>query len=65
MNLESMKEAVEDARVTMVRADLMADNLAALLIGRLRYVSSSNLDQLKREISGFNLRTWEWKRGER
>jgi len=56
-----MRDAVEDANTTLRAADRCANDLAYLLRGRLRHVSGTNLEALKRELKNFNMHTYLWK----
>lgn len=63
-NLDSMILAVSEAESTLRSADLVAEKLARLLIGRLRRVPSAwVLRELKRELGQYNVRTSKWKEG--
>ena len=55
-------QAICNARRLEAITDWMAEDIASLIVGRLHQVSSTTLDQLKRELQGFNLRTQEWRK---
>lgn len=62
MGIDELREAVSDARSKLRSADRVADDLADLLVGRLRKgVSAYKLKQLKRELRDFNIHTGSWK----
>ena len=62
MNYGEMKTAVEDAERTLRFADMAADDMARMLIGRLRKVHTFGvLADLKRELKGYNIHTGTWK----
>ena len=62
MNYGEMVEAVDDAENTMRLADMLANKVARLLVGRLRKVESCYvLNQLKRELRDYNINTGQWK----
>lgn len=62
MNYSEMTEAVNDAKQTLHFADIMANKIARLLVGRLRKVESHyTLSCLKRELRDYNIQTGEWK----
>lgn len=62
MTLTDMERAVNDANATLSRADTLADQLARLLIGRLKRVSSGYvLRSLKKELADYNMHTGAWK----
>ena len=69
-----MREAVAEAETTMRAADLMAADMAIMLVGRLRAVNSRSyhirhteyrrtqaLKALKRELKDFDATTGRWK----
>lgn len=59
---DEMRQAISEARITFEAADSIAEDMANLLRGRLRMVSSgSTLCHLKRELRNFNMHTREWK----
>jgi hypothetical protein len=62
MNTEDMRHAVQVANNTLAAADNVANDLARLLVGRLRRVSPYRLEQLKRELKNFNIHTGRWMR---
>lgn len=57
-----MREAVQEARITMMAADRVVSEMAGLLRGRLRNVYSRTLADLKKELRNFNAHTGEWKK---
>ena len=68
MNYREFREAVEDAETTIRRADMVSNDLAKMLVGRLRSVTKSNmysdhnvLAALKKELSEYNAKKREWK----
>lgn len=62
MTLSDMERAVDEANATLSRADMLADKLARLLIGRLKRVSSGYvLRALKKELANYNMHTGDWK----
>ena len=63
MTITEMEQALEDARITMARADAVAGQLARILRGRLRNanIPSYILKDLKKELANFNMHTGEWK----
>ena len=46
---------------TLNNADEMTKDLAYLMVGRLRKVSTYTLAKLKKELEQFNAKTKEWK----
>jgi hypothetical protein len=59
---DDVRAAVDHARFQLEAADSVATNMAILLRGRLRKVSShSALAALKRELQDFNIQTGKWK----
>jgi len=61
MNVSEMRAAVIDARNTLRSTDMIANDLAYLLKGRLRSVNAWHLETLKRELRDFNIHTGKWK----
>lgn len=61
MNWQEMNEAYLEAMRTMEKADNYADSMARMLTGRLRKVSTYNLDRLKKELRDYNIHTGAWK----
>lgn len=47
----------------MAAADSVANEMADIIQGRLRKVSTWKLKKLKRELSQFNANTGKWKEG--
>lgn len=58
---ESMREAMEEARRVNNAADAYANQMAEMLNGRLKCVSSHHLARLKRQLRDFNIHTGKWK----
>ena len=57
---------INDAERTFKHADIMAENMARILVGRLRHVgdtysSKRTLVKLKKELQDFNAKTMVWK----
>lgn len=61
MNWDDFRQAFSAARNTMNQADRAADDMADMLDGRLRKVSSYRLAKLKRQLRDFNIHTGQWK----
>lgn len=61
MNYSEMRIALDTAKQTLKNADYCANDLAKMLIGRLRKVNCNQLDQLKRELKDYNMKTGHWK----
>lgn len=62
MLLFEMRQATDEAKTILSRADFCASELAIVLRGRLRHVSSTyTLSELKKELKDFNAHTGEWK----
>ena len=62
MNYSDMTTAVADAHNTLQYADMVANKIAHLLVGRLRKVGSAYvLGKLKKELRDYNAHTGEWK----
>lgn len=59
-HFDQMRAAMSEAKSTMRAADAVVDQMAEMLIGRLRQCSPYYLKKLKREISGFNAHTRQW-----
>ncbi len=62
MSITEMEQSVAQAKAELCRADIVANSLARLLVGRLRKVDNWLLRDLKRELNGFGLRRG-WKQG--
>ncbi len=59
---DEMRAAMKEAGAQIRAADLVADEMATMLIGRLRKVKSSYvLNKLKRELKNYNMNTRSWK----
>ena len=57
-----MRQAVISAKNTLQAADIVANDIAYCLKGRLRNVNSTYiLAALKRELRDFNIHTGSWK----
>lgn len=63
MDINQMAQALEEARITLARADRVAGQLANMLRGRLRSgnIPSYVLKDLKKELANYNMHTGEWK----
>lgn len=66
MNINEMRAAVVDAENILRRVDLVTEDLAKLLVGRLRkiprtWANTNVLCNLKRELQNFNITTRRWK----
>ena len=62
MYLDDFKEAVSQAEAHLRMADMMANEMAKLLVGRLRHVDGYNvLKNLKAELKDYNAHTGQWK----
>jgi hypothetical protein len=57
---DQMREAMKEARQRIASADVVANDIAWMLKGRLRHVSDEALIALKRELSQFNSKTKRW-----
>lgn len=62
MTYDELMQAVRDTRRTLLVADTAADDIATLLPGRLKRVSSDTLVKLKEELRDFNIQTRRWKK---
>lgn len=59
---DEIRRAVNDANQQLRAADEVATDLARLLDGRLRRVSSSyTLSRLKEQLRDFNMHTGKWR----
>lgn len=59
---DDVRAAVEQAQAQLQAADMVATNMARLLVGRLRHVGSHNaISALKRELHDYNIQTGKWK----
>jgi hypothetical protein len=58
---DEVRTAVNQARELFRAADDQANNMAALLEGRLRKVNPYWLKRLKKELHDFNAATGKWK----
>jgi len=61
MKLDEMIIAVNEAETAIREAETIKDQMAKLLVGRLRGVNPSFLRLLKKELKGFNANVGEWK----
>lgn len=62
MDFDTMKASIREAKRTMEVADAVAEDIAYLLIGRLRKVNSGTaLRALKKEIANYDMTTGRWK----
>lgn len=61
MTYDEAQKVLEVARSSMVQADRIGGDIAALLHGRLRHVPSYHLKRLKRELRDFNIHTEKWR----
>jgi hypothetical protein len=61
MNWDDMNKAMGDAKAAFKRADNVANEMARLMVGRLRKCNPSTLRRLKRELRDFNMTTGEWR----
>ncbi len=60
---DDMRAAVNQAEVQLLAADHVAENMAHLLRGRLKSVSSySTLSALKKELANWDMHKKEWKK---
>ena len=56
-----MRREVYKAKQQLIAADKIADELATVLVGRLRHVRGHTLERLKKELRSFNCQTHQWK----
>lgn len=63
MKFDEMREAINDARATINRADMVVSGMASMCAGRLRSagVSHHYLCELKKELANYNMHTGSWK----
>lgn len=62
MKLSEMQDAVNEAKAELSRADMLANDLAELLHGRLRKVTRYGLlKSLKAELQHYNASTGRWR----
>jgi len=61
MSFSEINSEIYKARQVLNEADNAANQMAALLKGRLRKVSSWELAALKKELKDFNAHTKTWK----
>ncbi len=62
MNWQESQEAIEDAKLTLRKADNMVAQLGFLMVGRLELMNSRTLSKLKKELKNFNSVTGNWKK---
>lgn len=62
MNWDDFRVAFQEAENTMRQCDNIANDMAKIIVGRLRKsnVRGSVLASLKRELKKFNIHTQEW-----
>ena len=61
MNIHEMQRAVADAKNTLSNADSQAEDMARILIGRLKKVNNAYiLSMLKKELRSWNIHTGLW-----
>ncbi len=59
-----MEAALNEAKDTLYRADLVTGRMARMLVGRLRKVGGhGTLKALKNELKDYNAHTGQWKEG--
>jgi hypothetical protein len=58
---DQMRAAVSEAESTLRAVDKCSNDMAKLLVGRLRKADSWTLAHLKRELKDFNVHTRKWK----
>ena len=56
----TLREALVETQRLQNALDAKSDDMAGMLEGRLRKVSSWKLKRLKKELSQFNARTGRW-----
>jgi hypothetical protein len=61
MMTHEMRKAVEEAEQALRAADNVANDIAKVLHGRLRKVSTWHLKKLKAELKNYNMHTGRWK----
>lgn len=66
MNMTEMQNAVDDAKATLARAEMLVPQMVRLIRGRLRascrsYSDLHVLADLKRELRDFNPQRRTWK----
>lgn len=59
---EQTRAYFREAKARINSADVVVDDIARLLEGRLRRVNASTLRRLKRELRDFDMTTGNWKR---
>jgi hypothetical protein len=57
---DEVRIAVRETEDQMAAADKLAEDIAWLLVGRLRKCNPYTLGRLKRELRDFNITTKEW-----
>lgn len=61
LSFYQIQQSITAARETLRNADRQANEMAKLIVGRLRHVDGWVLDNLKRELRDFNMHTRSWK----
>ena len=61
MQWQDFWAAFADAENTLAKADEIANQMARILVRRLRRVDGYLLENLKRELRSYNMQTGEWK----
>ena len=63
MQFEEFSEAVRQAKATISTADTFIQKMAGMVKGKLQSsrVYSSTLDELKRELRDYDIRTGQWR----
>lgn len=59
--LEELKRMMQEQRQFEEAVKDRANTMGAMLVGRLRYLSSWNLKRLKKELANYNIHTGGWK----
>lgn len=57
---DEMRAAYVDAKIQVKAADAIADDMAGMMVGRLRRVNQYTLVNLKKELKSFNIHTGRW-----
>jgi len=61
MNYNEAISAINDAKNTLSKADMVVKETGHLMVGRLKQMSPYCLAKLKKELESFNAKTKEWK----
>ena len=63
LDFDVMNAGIEDAKLTLQRADRVTGTMASIIRGRLRQgnIPSYVLADLKRELNNYNMHTGKWK----